>query len=94
MAVPGAMCFRTGDAAIRAAPTKETQMGFEDLVNKGKDALNSEQGEQFSDRGIQGVGDAFDTVTGGRFAEHTDGVQERADGFLGQSDPQAEQQQQ
>lgn len=68
-------------------------MGFEDLVNQGKDALNSEQGEQISDQGIQGAGDAFDNLTGGKFAEHTDGVQEQADGFLGQGD-QAQQDQQ
>lgn len=69
-------------------------MGFEDLVNKGKDALNSEQGEQISDQVIQGGGDAFDKATGGKFAEQTDGVQEQADGFLGQSDQQAQQDQQ
>lgn len=66
-------------------------MGFDDLVNKGKEALNSEQGEQASDQAIQGAGDAFDKVTGGKFAEQTDGVQEQADGFLGQQG-QADQQ--
>jgi len=66
-------------------------MGFEDLVNKGKEALNSEQGEQISDQVTQGGGDAFDNITGGKFAEHTDTVQERADGFIGQQD-QADQQ--
>ncbi|MCH1884165.1 antitoxin [Agrococcus sp. ARC_14] len=68
-------------------------MGFEDLVNKGKEALNSEQGEQISDQAIQGGGDAFDKVTGGKFAEHTDGVQQQADGFVGQQDQQDQQQQ-
>ncbi|WP_318279109.1 antitoxin [Agrococcus baldri] len=63
-------------------------------MNKGKDALNSEQGEQMSDQAIQGAGDGFDTLTGGRFAEHTDGVQERADGFLGQQEQQDQQDQQ
>lgn len=68
-------------------------MGFEDLVNQGKAALNSEQGEQISDQAIQGAGDAFDNVTGGKFAEHTDGVQEQADGFVGQGEQQDQQQQ-
>lgn len=69
-------------------------MGFDDLVNKGKDALNNEQGEQHSDQAIQGAGDGFDKVTGGKFAEHTDRAQEGADGFLGQADPQTQQDQQ
>lgn len=63
-------------------------MGFDDLVNKGKDALNSEQGEQHSDQAIQGAGDGFDTMTGGKFAEHTDRAQQHADGFVGQQDAQ------
>ncbi|MGM1028785.1 MAG: antitoxin [Actinomycetota bacterium] len=58
-------------------------MGIDDLVNKAKDALGSEHGEQASDRGIQGAGDGFDRLSGGRFAEHTDTVQERGDGLLG-----------
>ena len=69
-------------------------MGFEDLVNQGKAALNSEQGEQMSDQAIQGAGDGFDKLTGDRFAEHTDGVQEHADGFVGQADQQEQQDQQ
>ena len=68
-------------------------MGFEDLVNTGKDALNSEQGEQMSDQAIQGAGDGFDKLTGGKFAEQADGVQEHADGFIGQQDQQDQQQQ-
>ncbi|WP_306233016.1 antitoxin [Agrococcus beijingensis] len=68
-------------------------MGFEDLVNQGKEALHSEQGEQKSDQAITGAGDAFDKLTGGRFAEHTDGLQERADGFIGRDDQQAQQEQ-
>ena len=58
-------------------------MGIEDLVNKAKAALDSEQGEQTSDRVIQGAGDGFDRLTGGRFAEHTDTVQEHGDRTLG-----------
>lgn len=64
-------------------------MGIDDFVNKAKDALDNEQGEQHSDQGIQAAGDGFDRLSGGRFAEHTDGVQEHADGFLGQSDADA-----
>lgn len=69
-------------------------MGFEDLVNQGKEALNSEQGEQMSDQGIAGAGDAFDKLTGGRFAEHTDRVQEHADGYVGHAEQQEQQDQQ
>lgn len=69
-------------------------MGFDDLVNKGKEALNSEQGEQVSDQAIEGAGDAFDKVTGGKFAEHTDNVQRQADDFLGQADAKDQQGQQ
>ena len=64
-------------------------MGIDDLVNKAKDALNSEHGEQSSDQGIQGAGDGFDRLSGGRFAEHTDSVQQHADRFLGQDDADA-----
>ena len=64
-------------------------MGIEDLTNKAKDALSSEQGEHASDQGIQGAGDGADRLSGGRFAEQTDGVQERADGFLGGGDGDA-----
>lgn len=69
-------------------------MGFEDLVNKGRDALNSEQGEQMSDQAIQRGGDAFDNATGGRFAEHIDTAQQHADGSVGEQgavDAQADQ---
>ena len=58
-------------------------MGIDDLVNKAKDALHGEHGEQASDQGIQGAGDGFDRLSGGRFAEHTDGMQEHADRALG-----------
>lgn len=64
-------------------------MGIGDLVNKAKEALSSEQGEQTSDRAIQGAGDGFDKLSGGRFADRTDSVQEYADRFLGQDDEDA-----
>lgn len=69
-------------------------MGFEDLVNQGKAALNSEQGEQMSDQAIQGAGDGIDALTGGRFAGHIDGAQQHADGFIGQAEQQDQQDQQ
>ncbi|ERG63924.1 MULTISPECIES: Rv0909 family putative TA system antitoxin [Agrococcus] len=69
-------------------------MGLDDLVDKGKAAMNSEHGEQASDKGIAGAGDAFDSMSGGRFAEHTDRVQEHVDGAVGQGDQQARQEQQ
>ncbi|GAA1421907.1 antitoxin [Agrococcus citreus] len=58
-------------------------MGIDDLVNKAKDALGSEHGERLSDQGIQGAGDGFDRLSGERFAEHTDTVQEHGDRLLG-----------
>jgi hypothetical protein len=64
-------------------------MGIGDLVNKAKEALSSERGEQTSDRVIQGAGDGFDKLSGGRFADGTDSVQEQADRFLGQDDADA-----
>jgi hypothetical protein len=66
-------------------------MGIGDLVNKAKEALSSEQGEQVSDRVIQGAGDGFDRLSGGRFADRTDAVQEHADRLVGQdgADPAA-----
>lgn len=64
-------------------------MGIDDLVNKAKDALQGEHGEQASDQGVQGAGDGFDRLSGGRFAGHTDGAQEHADGFLGGDDADA-----
>jgi hypothetical protein len=64
-------------------------MGIEDLVNKAKDALHSEHGERASDQVIQGAGDGFDRLSGGRFAEHTDGMQEHADRLLGGDDADA-----
>lgn len=63
-------------------------MGLDDLANKGKEAMGGEQGEQASDKGIDGAGDAFDKATGDRFAEHTDTAQERADGAVGQDGQQ------
>lgn len=85
-----AVCFG-GCLAPRPArrEREEAWMGIEDLVNKAKAALDGEQGEQTSDRIIQGAGDGFDRLTGGRFAEHTDTVQEHADRFIGQTDADA-----
>lgn len=63
-------------------------MGLDDLANKGKEAMSGEQGEQVSDKGIDGAGDAFDKATGDRFSEQTDKAQERADGAVGQDGQQ------
>lgn len=64
-------------------------MGIDHLVNKAKDAPGSEHGEQTSDRGIQGAGDGFDRLSGGRFAEHTDTAQEHGDRLLGHDEDAA-----
>lgn len=61
-------------------------MAFDDLVNKAKQALNNDKGEELSDQAIQGVGDAADKLTGGKFADHIDQAQVAADDFIGKQD--------
>ncbi len=65
-------------------------MGIEDLVNQGKEALNSEQGEQISDNVLDGAADAANKVTGGKFEEQVSQGREAADGFLGEQGQQDE----
>lgn len=57
--------------------------GFDDLVNKGREALNSEQGEQISDQVLDGAAGAANRVTGDRFAEQVQQGRDAADGFVG-----------
>jgi MT0933-like antitoxin protein len=46
-------------------------------------ANHPDQVEQISDEAITRGGDAADSVTGGKFAEQIDQVQETADGAIG-----------
>jgi len=67
-------------------------MGLEDITkkaqdflgdNKVKDALNSEQAEDISDKLLGGVADAADKVTGGKFEEQIEGARAAADEKIG-----------
>ncbi|GAA4403862.1 hypothetical protein GCM10023168_15750 [Fodinibacter luteus] len=43
-----------------------------------------DQVEQLSDQAIDRGGDAVDTATGGKYAEHVDQAQGKADGAIGE----------
>ncbi|MFF1573834.1 antitoxin [Leifsonia sp. NPDC058292] len=66
--------------------------GLDDITNKAKefldsgavkDALKSEQAEDISDKLLDGVADAANKVTGGKFEEQIDGARDAADGKIG-----------
>lgn len=66
--------------------------GFDDITKKAqdflesnevKDALNSEQAEDISDKLLDGVADVANKVTGGKFEEQIDGARDAADGAIG-----------
>lgn len=67
-------------------------MGLEDITkkaqdflgdNKVKDALNSEQAEDISDKLLGGVADLANKVTGGKFEEQIEGARAAADEKVG-----------
>jgi hypothetical protein len=67
-------------------------MGLEDITgkaqeflndNKVKDALNSPQAEDISDKLLDGVAGVADKITGGKFADQIDGARDAADGAVG-----------
>ena len=51
--------------------------------NKVKEALQSEQAEDVSDKVLGGVADAVKNVTGGKFDEQIEGAQDEADKKIG-----------
>lgn len=66
--------------------------GFDDITSKAKefldsdavkDALNSEQAEDISDKLLDGVADAANKVTGGKFEGQIDGARDAADKAVG-----------
>lgn len=67
-------------------------MGFDDLTGKATDALNSEQGEQLSDQGLDKGAEFAESK--GLGADHVDQGREFADGKLGGGDEGAEGEQQ
>ncbi len=67
-------------------------MGLDDITRKaqdllgsqkGKDALKSEKAEGISDKLLDGVADAVDKATGGKFDEKIDGARDAADKRIG-----------
>lgn len=66
--------------------------GFDDITKKAqeflndpkvKDALNSEQAEDISDKLLDGVAGAAKRVTGGKFDDKIDGARDEADRRVG-----------
>lgn len=66
--------------------------GLDDITNKAKEflendnvknALKSEQAEDVSDKLLDGVADAANKVTGGKFEGQIDGAREAADKHVG-----------
>lgn len=67
-------------------------MGLDDITRKAQDfladstvkeALDSQQAEDISDRLLDGVADAASRVSGGKFDEQIDGAKKAADGAVG-----------
>ncbi|TPW74631.1 antitoxin [Schumannella soli] len=61
--------------------TKKAQefLGSDDVKN----VLKSEQAEDISDKVLDGVADAVNKVTGGKFEEQVDGARDAADKAIG-----------
>ncbi|UAJ81511.1 antitoxin [Leifsonia sp. ZF2019] len=66
--------------------------GLDDITNKAKEfldsdtvknALKSEQAEDISDKLLDGVADAANKVTGGKFESQIDGARDAADKAIG-----------
>jgi hypothetical protein len=66
--------------------------GLDDITNKAKefldsgavkDALKSEQAEDISDKLLEGVADAANKATGGKYEEQIDGARKAADDKIG-----------
>ncbi|NUU06651.1 antitoxin [Leifsonia sp. C5G2] len=66
--------------------------GFDDITKKAqeflndpkvKDALNSEQAEDISDKLLDGVAGAAKKVTGGKFDDKIEGARDEADKHVG-----------
>ena len=58
-------------------------MGLDDIINKAKDMLGTEQGEQISDTVLDKASDLANQVTGGKFEGQIDGVRDTVDGAIG-----------
>lgn len=67
-------------------------MGIDDITgkaqeflndNKVKEALDSQQAEDISDKLLDGVAGFADKLTGGKFSEQIEGARDAADGAVG-----------
>ncbi|GAA4159982.1 hypothetical protein GCM10022286_15340 [Gryllotalpicola daejeonensis] len=59
-------------------------MGFlDDAVDKGKDFLGTDQGEQVSDNVLGGIADKANDLTGGKFEDQISQGQQAADDAIG-----------
>ncbi|WP_246078846.1 antitoxin [Modestobacter excelsi] len=67
-------------AAGATGPEGELAVG---MMDKAKDALNSDKGEQVSDKGLDKAGQIADQKTGGTHDAQIDKGRDLADGKLG-----------
>ncbi|GAA2087247.1 MULTISPECIES: Rv0909 family putative TA system antitoxin [Brevibacterium] len=58
-------------------------MGFGDIANKAKDALNSDKAEQITDTGLDKAAAAADKLTGGKYTEQIQKGRDAADEKIG-----------
>ncbi|SMX67165.1 MULTISPECIES: antitoxin [unclassified Brevibacterium] len=58
-------------------------MGLDDLTNKAKDAMNSDKGEEFSDKGLDKATDFANDKTGGKFDDQINKGRDGVDGKIG-----------
>lgn len=58
-------------------------MAFDDLVNKAKEALNTDKGEEISDKVLDGAENLANKVTGNKFQDQVAGVKENIDKTVG-----------
>lgn len=58
-------------------------MGIDDIINKAKEMLGTEQGEQISDTVLDKASEAANQVSGGKFEGQIGGVRDTVDGAIG-----------
>lgn len=58
-------------------------MGIDDIINKAKDMLGTEQGEQISDTVLDKASGLANQVSGGKFEGQVEGVRNSIDGAIG-----------
>jgi len=57
---------------------------LDDAINKGKDFLGTDQGEQMSDNVLEGAAGKANDLTGGKFTDQINQAEQAADGAIGQ----------